>query len=406
MTEKTLPAPLVRAAAMPRSAKVLFAILARVRHGSIELTVPGGEKFAFPGAAPGPDAALRLHDWDVCGDILRSGDIGFAEAYLQGRWSTPDLAALLTVAALNQPVLEEALYGQWWGKLLYRLRHLLRANTRAGARRNIHAHYDLGNDFYSLWLDPSMTYSAALFGGYPDLTLEQAQRAKYDRILSRLGVQPGHTVLEIGCGWGGFAEHGARARGCSVHGITVSRRQLEFARKRMEAAGLGKQVSLDFCDYRDVRGRYDHIVSIEMYEAVGMRYWPAYFRTLHDRLAPGGTVALQAITIADERFERYRRGTDFIQQYIFPGGMLASPGEIGRQARRAGLAVRRTFAFGIDYAETLRRWSEAFNAAWPQLASMGYDHRFRRLWNFYLAYCEAGFRAGSTDVLQIELTHA
>jgi cyclopropane-fatty-acyl-phospholipid synthase len=325
---------------------------------------------------------------------------------MAGRWTTPDLAALLTLAALNHGALDDAIYGSVWGKLFYRVRHLLRANTRAGSRRNIHAHYDLGNPFYARWLDATMTYSSALFADNTAQSLEDAQLAKYERILSLVNPRPGQRILEIGCGWGGFAEYAARTRDCAVHGLTVSRRQLEFAQARIERAGLAERVSFAFCDYRDVQGRYDHIVSIEMYEAVGERYWPAYFETLAAHLARGGRAVLQAITIDDRLFERYRRGTDFIQQYIFPGGMLASPAALTAQAARAGLAVRSTYRFGGDYAETLHRWSQRFNAAWPQLQSAGFDTRFRRLWNFYLAYCEAGFRAKTTDVMHVEMTHA
>jgi cyclopropane-fatty-acyl-phospholipid synthase len=407
MTPKALSLdPLRPAVPLPRAARVLFAVLSRLRFGHLEIAAPGGHSFAFPGAMPGPDAALTLDDWDVCGEILRKGDIGFAEAYLEGRWSTPDLGALLTLAALNHGALDDAIYGSVWGKLLYRVRHLLRANTRAGSRRNIHAHYDLGNDFYAQWLDSTMTYSSALFAGDLGQSLEAAQLAKYERILAVVDPRPGQRILEIGCGWGAFAEYAARTRRCSVHGITVSQRQLQFAQSRIERVGLAEQVSLAFCDYRDVQGRYDHVVSIEMIEAVGERYWPAYFDAIAARLAPGGRAVLQAITIADALFERYRRGTDFIQQYVFPGGMLASTGALSTQAARAGLAVRGRHGFGADYAETLHRWSQRFNAAWPQLRGGGFDTRFRRLWNFYLAYCEAGFRAGTTDVMHVEMTHA
>jgi cyclopropane-fatty-acyl-phospholipid synthase len=407
MTPKAASLDQLRASTpLPRAARVLFAVLSRLRCGHLRIDGPGRQSFSFPGAGPGPDAALTVDDWDVCGEILRKGDIGFAEAYLQGRWSTPDLPALLTLAALNRGALDEAIYGSAWGKLLYRVRHLLRANTRAGSCRNIHAHYDLGNDFYAHWLDSTMTYSSARFQGDLGQSLEDAQLSKYERILALVNPRPGQRILEIGCGWGGFAEYAARTRRCAVHGITVSRRQLEFAQARIARAGLAERVSLAFCDYRDVQGRFDHVVSIEMVEAVGERFWPAYFDTIAARLAPGGSAVLQAITIADALFERYRRGTDFIQQYIFPGGMLASPGALRAQAQRAGLAVRGTHRFGPDYAETLRRWSERFNAAWAQLQGAGFDARFRRLWSFYLAYCEAGFRARTTDVMHVEMQHA
>jgi cyclopropane-fatty-acyl-phospholipid synthase len=406
MTDRSASLELRPAQPMPRAARILFALLARLRHGHLRVTGPGGQAFSFPGALPGPDVTLVLADWAVCGDILRNGDIGFAQTYVDGRWSTPDLPALITLAALNHAALEAAVYGSVWGTLLYRLRHLLRPNTRAGSRRNIHAHYDLGNDFYARWLDATMTYSSGLFAGDLTQSLEDAQLAKYEHILALVNPQPGARILEIGCGWGGFAEYAARTRRCRVHGITVSQQQLEYAQARMQRAGLAERVSLAFCDYRDVEGRFDHVVSIEMYEAVGEHYWPAYFGAIAQRLAPGGRAVLQAITIAERLFERYRRGTDFIQQYIFPGGMLASPAVIAAQAQRAGLAVRSTQGFGADYAETLHRWSQRFNAAWQQLQHGAFDARFRRLWNFYLAYCEAGFRSGNTDVLFVEMSHA
>jgi cyclopropane-fatty-acyl-phospholipid synthase len=343
----------------------------------------------------------------VCGDILRGGDIGFAEAFLTGRWITPDLTAVLTVAALNHAAFEQAIYGRWWVKLLYRLRHLIRSNTRSGSRRNIHAHYDLGNDFYQRWLDRSMTYSSGLFAGDLSRSLEDAQLAKYDRVLRLVNPKPGERILEIGCGWGGFSEYAARTRGCQVYAVTLSRRQLEYARERVRRASLAEKVTFEFRDYRDIQGQFDHVVSIEMYEAVGQRFWPLYFRTIRERLAPGGKAVVQGIAIADHLFARYRRGTDFIQQYIFPGGMLASPSVLRAQVVRAGLAIQSVHAFGLDYAETLKRWNLGFNQAWGEIQRMnGFDARFKRLWHFYLSYCEAGFRAGTTDVLQLELTHA
>jgi cyclopropane-fatty-acyl-phospholipid synthase len=300
------------------------------------------------------------------------------------------------------PLIERAFYGQWMPVLWQRVRHLLRANTRAGSRRNILAHYDLGNDFYRLWLDPTMTYSSAWFGGDLSQSLEAAQQAKYARILDSLQVAPGQRVLEIGCGWGGFAEAAAR-RGVRVHGITISRAQLGFAQARIERAGLADRVQLSFIDYRDVTGAYDHVVSIEMFEAVGERYWPAYFGTIHDRLAPGGRALIQAITIDREAWPRYRRGTDFIQRHVFPGGMLAPVDVFLDRAREAGLASAGHCAFGLDYAETLRRWQVAFADAEAQVRALGFDERFLRLWRFYLAYCEAGFAHGRTDVVHFEL---
>ena len=325
MTGKTLSVTLGAVGSVPRAARVLFSVLTKLRHGRLEMVAPGGQRFSFPGALPGPDACIELADWDVCRDILRAGDIGFAEAYLAGRWVTPDLTAVLSVAALNHGALEQAIYGGWWVELLYRLRHLIQSSTRAGSRRNIHAHYDLGNDFYRRWLDQTMTYSSGLFAGDLSRSLEDAQLAKYERILRLVNPKPGERILEIGCGWGGFAEYAARTRGCDVYGITVSRRQLEYARERVRRAGLAAKATLEYRDYRDIQGRFDHVVSIEMYEVVGERLWPLYFRTIRERLAPGGKAVLQGIAIADQLFARHRRGTDFIREYIFPGAMLASP---------------------------------------------------------------------------------
>ncbi|MDP2239561.1 MAG: cyclopropane-fatty-acyl-phospholipid synthase family protein [Burkholderiales bacterium] len=390
----------------PFAARLLFRMFDHLRSGSLDVMSPDGRYHAFPGQLPGTHASLELRDWAVCADILRRGDIGFAEAYFNGRWDSEDLTALLTLAADNQPVIERALHGSWWAMLAYRIRHLLRANTRSGSRRNIHAHYDLGNDFYRLWLDGSMTYSAALFEGTPGRSLEAGQTAKYQRILDRLQMQPGDHVLEIGCGWGGFAEHAAATRGCRVTGVTVSQAQLDFARARIAARGLQHLVELKLCDYRDLDGQFDHVVSIEMFEAVGERYWPRFFRALRDRLAPGGRALVQTITIADAKFERYRSGTDFIQQYIFPGGMLPSPARFEQVAADAGLATGERLMFGIDYAHTLSRWHRNFLRAAADIEALGFDARFMRLWRFYLSYCEAGFRSGSTDVMQVELARS
>jgi cyclopropane-fatty-acyl-phospholipid synthase len=378
-------------------------MLEHLRSGSLDVVSPDGQSHAFPGKLPGTHATLELRDWAVCSDILRRGDIGFAEAYFSGRWDSDNLTALLTLAACNQEVMDRALHGSWWATLAYRVRHLLRANTKSGSRRNIHAHYDLGNDFYRLWLDGTMTYSAALFAGDSAKSLETAQTAKYQRILDRLQVQPGDTLLEIGCGWGGFAEFAAANRGCRVTGITVSQAQLDFARARISARGLEHLVELRLCDYRDLDGQFDHVVSIEMFEAVGERYWPQFFRMLRERLAPGGKAMVQTITIAESKFERYHSGTDFIQQYIFPGGMLPSPSRFAQLATDAGLATGERLMFGIDYAQTLSRWHQNFLRAAGEIEGLGFDARFMRLWRFYLSYCEAGFRSGSTDVMQVEL---
>jgi cyclopropane-fatty-acyl-phospholipid synthase len=394
----TKPDPVV-----PAAARLVLDLLSGWRHGTLTLEAPDGIERLFRGAVQGPAVRKRMHDWSVCDDVLRAGDIGFAESYIDGRWDADDLPAVLALLNTNAAAIERAFYGSAPGIFWYRLKHLLRRNTRRGARRNIHAHYDLGNAFYGQWLDPTMTYSAALFEGDATRSLEGAQRAKYERVLATLDVQPGARILEIGCGWGGFAEYAAATRGAHVTGLTVSQAQLDYARARLARAGLAGQADLRLCDYRDAEGRYDHVVSIEMYEAVGERYWPAYFRAVHERLRPGGTAVIQAITIAESRFARYRRGSDFIQQYVFPGGMLASPVRFEAGAAAAQLATTGRLAFGLDYAATLACWRERFEAAWPAIAPLGFDERFRRLWRFYLAYCEAGFRTASTDVFQFAL---
>jgi len=389
----------------PAAARWLVRLLEQLRCGKIILRCPDGRALEFSGAQPGPHATLTLADWQVCGDILSRGDIGLAEAYIAGRVTTEDLTQLLLLAAMNEQAMEQAIHGRWWATLAYRLRHWLRPNTRTGSRKNIHAHYDLGNDFYRLWLDPTMTYSAALFEGETSRSLGDAQTAKYERILRELGAQPGQHILEVGCGWGGFAEHAARA-GCRVTGITISAAQLEYAQRRIAAAGLQDRVELKLLDYRDLDGQFDHVVSIEMFEAVGERYWTGYFGMLRDRLRPGGRAVVQTITIAEAKFERYRSGTDFIQQYIFPGGMLPSPRRFSEEAAAQGLAVAGMHGFGIDYAETLRHWHQQFERVATGVAALGFDERFMRTWRFYLAYCEAGFRARATDVVQAALVHA
>ena len=391
-------------AAMPPAGQLFMRVLDQVRIGRIDLVTPEGEWLSCGGES-GPQATLTLRSWEAAEGILRKADIGLAEAYMAGDCDIDRPADLLTIALLNQQHIERAFYGNWLAVLWYRLRHWSRANTRSGSRRNIVAHYDLGNDFYKLWLDPTMSYSSAWFAGNLAQPLEQAQQAKYERILDRLGARPGEHILEIGCGWGGFAEAAAR-RGCRVRGITLSPAQLEYARQRVADAGLSDRVELSYTDYRDIDGQYDHVVSIEMYEAVGERFWPAYFRAIRDVLKPGGRAVIQGITIHDEVFGRYRRGTDFIQQYVFPGGMLASEIAFAKQSERAGLRLHASEAFGRDYAETLRRWLKAFTDAEPRVRALGFDDRFIRMWRFYLCYCAAGFDSGRTDVLHFELSRS
>jgi cyclopropane-fatty-acyl-phospholipid synthase len=375
------------------SAALVLRTLERLQHGRLELALPGGVRRAF-GAGGSARAELEVRSRAAFARIVRAGDIGFAEGYLEGEWTTPDLPRLLTLLAANREPLERPIYGGFLGRIANRLLHLARANTRRGSRRNIAAHYDLGNDFYALWLDASMTYSSALYAGEPARTLVEAQRAKLARALERLELAPGARLLEIGCGWGSFAELAA-AHGHHVTGLTLSAEQLAYARAR-----LGGAAAFELRDYRDERGRYDAVVSIEMIEAVGERWWPAYFARIAESLPAGGRALVQAIVIRDELFARYRAGTDFIQKYVFPGGMLPSPARLELEAAAAGLRVAEAHRFGADYARTLAEWRRRFLARWEDARALGFDERFRRLWEFYLAYCEAGFATGSTDVVQ------
>lgn len=372
------------------------------RGGGLTVHLPDGERFVIEGRGEGPEGVLRVRDPACMRRVLAAGDIGFAEGYMAGEWDTPHLADLLTVLATNFDRLNRLGVGAPLARLANRVLARFRRNTQTQARRNIHAHYDLGNAFYAAWLDPSMTYSSALFGG-EDATLEQAQRNKYAALADAMGLEPGMSVLEIGCGWGGFAEFAAGERGARVTGLTISRAQLDYARERLARAGLADRTELRFEDYRVAGGAFDRVASIEMFEAVGEKYWPAYFRAVHDRLRPGGRAGLQVITIADEHFGRYRRRMDFIQKYVFPGGMLISERRLREEAARAGLSWRDIRRFGPDYARTLALWAQRFDAVWDDLRRQGFDETFRRLWLFYLAYCEAGFRTGRTNVVQLVL---
>ena len=380
----------------------LRAQLARLRHGSLQVTLGAGQPMSFEGTEPGPAGSIRIHR---PGALLRRlfwrGDLGFAEAYMAGDWDSDDLACLLEVLALNLDALAETESRHRLVQALVGAQHWLRRNTRRGSRRNIAAHYDLGNAFYGQWLDPGMTYSAALF--QPGDSLDAAQERKYARMLELIDPAPGAHILEIGCGWGGFAEYAAR-RGLRVTGLTLSAEQLAFARARIERAGLAERVDLRLCDYRDFDGVVDHVVSIEMFEAVGRAYWPTYFATLARCLRPGGRAALQVITIDDAHFPAYAANPGgFIQTYIFPGGMLPTAGHLQRLAAEAGLEPGPQHAFGLDYADTLAHWHRAFDGVTDWLERHGYDRRFRRMWRYYLAFCEAGFRARQIDVVQYAL---
>jgi len=387
---------------LPRWCEAIFSVIRRIEIGTMSFSLPDGRTFIARGSEPGPAGHFDVKEPKLFARIIRDGDLGFAEAYLDGWWDTPDLMALMDVALLNNDQVSSKFPGAQLVRAYERFRHWLRPNTRRGSRRNISYHYDLGNEFYRQWLDPSMTYSSALYSGQGE-TLEQAQANKYASICDRMGLERDAHVLEIGCGWGGFAEYAIRERGARVTGLTLSREQHDYASRRLYEAGLAERAEIVMRDYRDERGTYDGIASIEMFEAVGERYWPTYFRSVYDRLTPGGSASIQMITVADHLFDSYRRSTDFIQKYIFPGGMLAAPGTARRVAESAGLKFAGSMEFGESYSRTLRTWYNDFNARWDRIAGLGFDERFRRMWNFYLTGCAACFAAGTTDVTQMAL---
>jgi cyclopropane-fatty-acyl-phospholipid synthase len=385
---------------LPRPARLAFGLAAKLKYGTLDVTLPDGRVLRFGGVEPGPSAAMTVHDYGFAWRLINGGDLGIAEAYLRGEWDTPDLTQFLYIFCVNHETIQSMLGDNPVMRMLQLMRHWMNRNTKRRARRNIFAHYDIGNRFYSAWLDRSMTYSSAIFeDGTSDLA--KAQETKYRRLAEAINLAPGHSVLEIGCGWGGFAEFAARNYDARVVGLTISAEQRDYARKRIFEAGLNEKVEIRFQDYRDEQGVYDRIASIEMIEAVGEEFWPRYFAQVRDRLVPGGMAGIQAITIQDRFFETYRREVDFIQRYIFPGGMLPSPGMLKALGDRFGIPVIRERVFGEDYARTLATWRDNFRAAWPNLTPLGFDERFRRTWEYYLSYCEAGFRSGNIDVRQI-----
>jgi cyclopropane-fatty-acyl-phospholipid synthase len=390
---------------LPPRARIVLKLMQNIAYGSLTVTLPQGSVMRFGEELP--HAEIKLANWNVCDASFKNGDIGFGETFIAGDWSTPNLSALLNVMLGNRIEFEAVIYGTWWGKLWYRVKHVLNRNTRTGSKKNIHAHYDIGNEFYRLWLDPSMTYSSGLFAGLAEggddvLDMQAAQTAKYRRIVEQLALPEGGTVLEIGCGWGGFAEIAAKA-GHRVTGLTLSDEQLAYAKSRIAAGPNAELVELKLQDYRDSRGQYDGVASIEMFEAVGEAFWPSYFDCVKRSLKPGGRAVIQTITIDDALFEVYRKSSDFIQQYIFPGGMLPSPSVFRAQAQRAGLAVVEAFSFGQDYARTLHAWLRSFDANERAIREQGFDTGFIRTWSFYLAYCEAAFCHANTDVIQFTL---
>ena len=387
----------------PLALRLLLKLLTRIRMGKLKVVAPDGSIFLFQGE-PGPEATVILRHVDTARRIMFGGDLGLAEAYMDGQWESPDLMGFLEMGLLNMRALEVD-RPSLLRRMLDSLVHAFRRNTRKGARRNIRSHYDLGNAFYKLWLDETLTYSSAIFDT-PDQPLADAQRNKYQHLLDLLQLRPEHHLLEIGSGWGGFALYAARETGCRVTSITLSEEQLKEARSRAEAAGLAGRVKFELVDYRDVQGQFDRIVSIEMFEAVGEQYWDAYFKTLHDRLTPDGRAALQIITIRDSAFERYRHTVDFIQRYIFPGGVLPSPSVLEARMQRAGLKTEAKQFYGEHYARTLKAWDLRVQAAEPDIGRLGFDGRFLRMWHYYLAYCHAGFATGHVDLLQTLLTRA
>ena len=390
----------------PSAARATLKLLLRLKHGTLTVKLPDGSIQRF-GNGESPMASLHLLNWNVCSAALKSGDIGFAESFIAGDWTTPHLTELLRVFIINRKEVEDAIYGTWLGRLAYRVKHLLNRNTKANSQKNIHAHYDLGNAFYALWLDGTMNYSSAIFDA-PETSMEEAQHAKVRRALQMARVQPGDRVLEIGCGWGALAEKATKEFNASIVGVTLSTEQLEWAQQRMQREGVSDRADLRLQDYRDIGkttldAPFDAICSIEMVEAVGREYWPEYFATVARLLKPGGHACIQSIVIADELFDRYVTSTDFIQQYIFPGGCLPCPREFRAQAKAAGFEVVDEFSFGQDYARTLQLWRDAFMAQEAHVLQLGFDRRFVRIWEFYLGYCEAAFMESNTDVVQYTL---
>lgn len=389
---------------LPRYFAQVLKVLEKLQLGRLDFVLPDGRRFRAEGREPGPAAEILVKNADVFSRLIREGDLGFCDAYLDGDWDTPDLQAFMDlVQAPQNNGVNDGFPGLGLVRAYERMRHWLRSNNRRQARKNISYHYDLGNEFYGLWLDETMTYSSALFRSGQE-SLEAAQIAKYASMVDQMGAKPGDHVLEIGCGWGGFAEYAAAERGLRVTGLTISQEQHDFARDRIAKAGLADRVEIKLQDYRDERGRYDGIASIEMFEAVGEKYWPVYFGALHNCLNPGAAATLQIITVPDHRFEAYRKTVDFIQKYIFPGGMLPSPGALRREVESAGLRLKGSIEFGESYSQTLRRWHDVFNDRWPEVQRLGFDARFRRMWNFYLTSCAGAFHGGNCDVTQITVT--
>ncbi|MDP2699460.1 cyclopropane-fatty-acyl-phospholipid synthase family protein [Thalassospira sp.] len=378
--------------------RMLTGVLSHLKHGRLTLVLPDGRSLNFDGVDHlDLHAVLHVRDWRAIRKMITGGDVGFAESYIDGEWKSPDLTALMRVAALNEAIVRARFAGGVLSRLIGRIKHLRNANSLDGSKRNIAYHYDLGNSFYDKWLDPGMTYSSALYSGAGQ-SLEAAQDTKYSRICELADLRPGDRILEVGCGWGGFAERAAGQYGGIVECLTLSREQHAYAQNRMLTKGLADRTHIALRDYREQDGQFDKLVSIEMFEAVGEEHWPTYFAMIRDRLKPGGKAVLQIITIDNDRFESYRSGADFIQRYIFPGGMLPSPDALARAIAKAGLELTHSEYFGPSYATTLQEWQRRFQHGWDDIARQGFDLRFKRMWEYYLSYCETGFIEGSINV--------
>jgi len=399
------PQVIDRLKGVPRGVRLTLRLLLKLKVGALTVVLPDGRAVAFSGARPGPNARIELANFSVVRRVLAGGDVGFAESYMDGDWSTPDLTQVLAVFSANLDEMAHITRGGPVTRFFHWLIHLRRANTKTQARKNIEAHYDLGNDFYSLWLDPSMTYSAARFTA-PGQSLEQAQHEKYAALARSIDLRADHSVLEIGCGWGGFAEYAAKHVGAKVTCMTISPSQRDYALARMQREGLSEKVEIKLQDYRDETGVYDRVASIEMFEAVGQEYWASFFSKVSQVLKPGGKAGLQIITIRDDLFDSYSSRADFIQRYIFPGGIMPSVEKLQACFDAAGLKQLDAEMFGVDYADTLKEWMETFLNRWDAIEAQGFDERFKRMWSFYLAYCEAGFRTGRIDVGQYALTRS
>ena len=387
---------------LPRYFSRVFDLVGKLNSGRVDFVLPDGRRFRAEGKCPGPVAEITINNPEVFARLIREGDLGFSDAYLDEWWTTPDLQTFMDFIHADNDDMYDGFSGIAIVRAWEKIRFWFQSNSKRQALKNISHHYDLGNDFYSLWLDDTMTYSSALFNTGQE-SLENAQTAKYASMIDQMGVKPGDHVLEIGCGWGGFAEYAAKERGLKVTGLTISKEQLLYAQKRIKNKGLEDKVDLKLQDYRDEKGVYDGVASIEMFEAVGEKYWPIYFETIKHCLKPGRQATLQIITVHDARWDVYRKSVDFIQKYIFPGGMLPSPTVLRQEVTKAGLRVQHSIEFGKSYSQTLRRWFDVFNDQWDTINDMGFDDRFRRMWNFYLTSCAATFESGNCDVTQITL---